>query len=288
MNETPVMAVIGGSGLYQFEDLKDIETVDIDTPFGKPSSPITIGRLDGRPVAFLARHGVGHTIPPSAVPYQANIYAVKSLGVRRIVSVSACGSLRESYAPGHIVIPNQIFDFTHQRPRSFFGKGLVAHVSVADPFCEELSNILEESLKETGADYHRGATYITIEGPRFSTKGESNLYRQWGMDIIGMTASPEVFLAREAEICYTTMAHVTDYDVWHISEEPVTVEMVIRTLLENVDLAQTTIKSMVGRLDPEFVCACEEGLKNSLITNPDHIDQDKRQTLDLLVKKYLS
>lgn len=287
MNETPVLAVIGGSGLYNFQDLKDIQTIEVDTPFGKPSSPITIGKLLDKPVAFLARHGIGHIYPPSEVPYLANIYALKSLGITRIVSVSACGSLRESYAPGHIVIPHQIFDFTHKRERSFFDKGIVAHVSVADPFCDGLSDILEESLKETSATYHRGGTYVTIEGPRFSTKGESNLYRQWGMDIIGMTASPEVFLAREAEMCYTTMAHVTDYDVWHISEEPVTVEMVILTLFENVSIAQETIKHMVERIDPSVRCGCEDGLENSIITNPDHIDPEKREKLSLLVKKYL-
>ena len=287
MKETPILAVIGGSGLYDFKDLKDIKTIDIKTPFGKPSSLITVGKLMGKPVAFLARHGVGHIYPPSEVPYRANIYALKSLGIKRIVSVSACGSLRESYAPGHIVIPNQIFDLTHQRKRSFFKKGLVAHVSVADPFCSGLSDVLEDALIETNATYHKGATFITIEGPRFSTKGESSLYRQWGMDIIGMTASPEAFLAREAEICYTTMAHVTDYDVWHISEKPVTVDIVIQTLNKNVRIAQQTIKSMVTRIDPESECECNHGLKNSLITDPDHFDPEERNKLSLLINKYL-
>lgn len=287
MSETPVMAVIGGSGLYQFEDLHDIETINVDTPFGNPSSPITIGNLHGKRVAFLARHGIGHTLPPSEVPYRANIYALKSLGVKRIVSVSACGSLREAYAPGHIIIPHQIFDFTHKRERSFFGNGLVAHVSVADPFCESLSDILEDSLQELDANYHRGGVYISIEGPRFSTKGESGLYRQWGMDIIGMTAAPEVFLAREAEICYSTMAHVTDYDVWHVSEETVSVEMVIRTLMENVHIAQETIKKIVEKINPNDHCDCEDALKDALITQPDHIDPYKRQQLDLFLSKYL-
>ena len=287
MNRTPVLAVIGGSGLYQFEDLRDIETLELDTPFGKPSSPITIGKLKGKRVAFLARHGIGHTLSPSEVPYRANIYAIKSLGITRIISVSACGSLREAYAPGHIVIPHQIFDYTHKRERSFFGKGLVAHISVADPFCEALSDLLEESLKELDATYHRGGVYITIEGPRFSTKGESGLYRQWGMDIIGMTASPEVFLAREAEICYTTMAHVTDYDVWHVSEEAVTVDMVIRTLMKNVHIAQDTIKRIVEKIDLQVHCTCEDALKDALITQTDHIDPEKRQQLDLFLKKHL-
>jgi 5'-methylthioadenosine phosphorylase len=287
MNKTPVIAVIGGSGLYQFSDLRDVETLELDTPFGKPSSPITLGDLNGKKVAFLARHGIGHTLSPSEVPYRANIYALKTLGVKRIVSVSACGSLRESYAPGQIIIPHQIFDFTHKRDRSFFGKDLVAHVSVADPFCEDLSDTLEESLKELDAPYHRGGVYITIEGPRFSTKGESGLYRQWGMDIIGMTASPEVFLAREAEMCYTTMAHVTDYDVWHVSEETVTVDMVVRTLMKNVHIAQETIKKMVEKIDPSVHCDCENALQNALITHPEHIDPKKREQLDLLIGKYL-
>lgn len=287
MTTAPVLAVIGGSGLYQFDDLQDVRRIDIETPFGKPSSPITLGTLEGRYVAFLARHGIGHTLPPSKVPYRANIYALKSLGVQRIISVSACGSLREAYAPGHVVIPNQVFDFTHQRVRSFFSEGLVAHVSVANPFCITLSNLLEEALKDNSADYHRGGTYITIEGPRFSTKGESSLYRQWGLDIIGMTACPEVFLAREAEICYATMAHVTDYDVWHVSEKPVTVEMVVRTLQTNIALAQQTIRSIVAKIDTTVSCECEHALKDALITNPDHIDPEKRQQLDILVKKYL-
>jgi 5'-methylthioadenosine phosphorylase len=287
MNESPVMAVIGGSGLYEFEDITDVETLEITTPFGKPSSPITIGKLNGKKVAFLARHGIGHVFAPSDVPYRANIYALKSIGVKRIVSVSACGSLREAYAPGHIVIPDQIFDFTNKRERSFFGHGLVAHVSVAEPYCKPLSDTLEEAVKVNGATYHRGGTYITIEGPRFSTKGESRLFRQWGLDIIGMTASPEIFLAREAEMCYTTMAHVTDYDVWHVEKEPVTVEMLIHTLLKNVKLAQDTIRTMVDMIDPDAECACDHALKNALITNPKYIDPEKRKQVDLLVRKYL-
>ena len=288
MNEVPVLAVIGGSGLYEFEDLKNIRTVEIKTPYGNPSSPITLGTLKGKLVAFLARHGLGHTLSPSEVPYRANIYALKSLGVKRIVSVSACGSLRETYSPGHIIIPDQIFDFTHKRQRSFFGKGLVAHVSVADPFCMALSDVLEEATKATTTQYHRGGTYITIEGPRFSTKGESNLYRLWGIDIIGMTASPEVFLAREAEMCYTTMAHVTDYDVWHVSEDTVTVEMVVKTLLKNVRLAQEIIEKLVDLINPENICDCESALKDALITNHDAIDPDKRQELNILIDKYLA
>ena len=288
MNETPVLAVIGGSGLYAFDDLMDRREYDLDTPFGKPSSPITIGYLQGKPDAFLARHGIGHVYSPSLVPYQANIYALKSLGVTRVVSVSACGSLREAYAPGHILIPDQVFDFTHKRERSFFDEGLVAHVSVADPFCNSLSDILEKSLEEVHATYHRGGTFITIEGPRFSTKGESRMYRSWGMDIIGMTASPEVFLAREAEMCYATMAHISDFDVWHSTEEVVNVDMVVRTLEKNIILAQEAIKKMVERIEPESSCGCQSGMENAILTNPNYIDPIKREKLSLLVGKYLN
>ncbi|HKG55592.1 MAG TPA: S-methyl-5'-thioadenosine phosphorylase, partial [Anaerolineales bacterium] len=225
MTETVSLAILGGSGLYEMPGLTEPHEHDILTPFGETSAPIVVGTLEGERIAFLARHGIGHHITPSEVPYRANIYALKSLGVERIISISACGSLQEQFAPGHIVIPDQIYDNTHGRARSFFGEGLVAHVSVADPFCSDLSDQLEEAVRLAGGVLHRGGSLITIEGPRFSTKAESNTYRGWGMSIIGMTASPEAFLAREAEICYATMAHVTDYDVWHVSEAPVTVEM---------------------------------------------------------------
>jgi 5'-methylthioadenosine phosphorylase len=287
MHQEPILAVIGGSGLYNFKDLEQITTIEVDTPFGKPSSPITIGKIAGKTVAFLARHGVGHVLPPNKVPYRANIYALKSLGVKRIVSVSACGSLRETYAPGTIIIPQQIFDFTHDRARSFFGEGLVVHLSIAEPFCKSLSDILEQGVKETGAKYHRGGIYITIEGPRFSTKGESQLYRQWGMDIIGMTASPEVFLAKEAEMCYTTMAHVTDYDVWHTAEAPVTVDMVVQTLMKNIKVAQNAIVKLVELIDTTYSCACENALKDALLTDPHYIDPEKREEFKLLIQKYL-
>lgn len=285
MNKAAI-AIIGGSGLYQMKGLDDVETIMLNTPFGAPSAPITIGNLEGRRVAFLARHGLGHQIMPSEVPYRANIYALKSLGAERIVSISACGSLREDFAPGHIVIPDNIFDFTHHRLRTFFGNGLVAHVSVADPFCEDLSSQLEAAVRSTGAATHRGGSVITIEGPRFSTKAESNTYRSWGMSIIGMTASPEAFLAREAELCYATMAHVTDYDVWHVSESPVTVDMVIQTLNKNTEIAQEAIRNLLRSLPPERQCACEDALSAALITNPNVIPPETIKKLDLLVGKY--
>lgn len=288
MTNKATLAIIGGSGLYQMKGLEHTEEVIVDTPFGKPSAPITIGTLEGTQVAFLARHGIGHHITPTEVPYRANIYALKSLGVERVVSISACGSLREDYAPGHIVIPDNIFDFTKDRIRSFFGEGLVAHISVADPFCDDLSNQLEASLNGTGATTHRGGSLITIEGPRFSTKAESNTYRAWGMSIIGMTASPEAFLAREAEMCYATMAHVTDYDVWHESESPVTVEMVIQTLNKNTEIAQDAIRNLVRTMNHNRTCNCGQALQTALITNPKVIPAETRKKLDLLVGKYLS
>ncbi len=288
MTNKATLAIIGGSGLYQMKGLEHTEEVIVDTPFGKPSAPITIGILEGTQVAFLARHGIGHHITPTEVPYRANIYALKSLGVERVVSISACGSLREDYAPGHIVIPDNIFDFTKDRIRSFFGEGLVAHISVADPFCDDLSNQLEASLNGTGATTHRGGSLITIEGPRFSTKAESNTYRAWGMSIIGMTASPEAFLAREAEMCYATMAHVTDYDVWHESESPVTVEMVIQTLNKNTEIAQDAIRNLVRTMNHNRTCNCGQALQTALITNPKVIPAETRKKLDLLVGKYLA
>ncbi len=285
--EKPALGIIGGSGLYQMEGLTDVREVDVETPFGKPSAPIVLGTLEGRRVAFLARHGKGHHIMPSEINYRANIYALKTLGVERIVSVSASGSLREDYAPGHIVIPDQLFDFTKQRQRSFFGEGLVAHVSVPEPFCPQLSGLLYEAVQATGATVHQGGTFITIEGPRFSTRAESNVFRSWGMSIIGMTASPEAFLAREAEMCYAVMAHITDYDVWHVSEEPVTVEMVIQTLQHNIKIAQEAIRNLVKHLPESRTCACGDALADALITDPAVIPPETRQKLSLLVDKYL-
>lgn len=287
MTENISIAIIGGSGLYGMSGLEDTKEYDLDTPFGKPSAPIVAGTLEGTRIAFLARHGIGHHIMPTEVPYRANIYALKSLGVERVISISACGSLREEYAPGHIVIPDDIFDFTKDRIRTFFGDGLVAHVGVANPFCGELSDQVEAAVRSTGATTHRGGMFITIEGPRFSTKVESNTFRAWGMSLVGMTASPEAFLAREAEMCYSTMAHVTDYDVWHESEAPVTVDMVIQILNKNTQFAQDAIRNLVRNSKPERTCSCGQALASALITNPKVIPAETRNKLDLLVGKYL-
>jgi 5'-methylthioadenosine phosphorylase len=283
------LAVIGGSGLYDMAELTNIESKQIDTPFGPPSDEITVGTLHGQRVAFLPRHGRGHVLHPSEVPYRANIYALKQLGVRYIISVSACGSLHEDYAPGHIVVPDQLYDHTKKRDSSFFGEGLVAHVSVANPFSPELSQLLAQAVRAVGGTVHEGGGFITIEGPRFSTKAESNVYRSWGMDIIGMTTSPEAFLAAEAEMAYAVMAHVTDYDVWHENEAPVTVEQVIRILQGNTAVAQNAISHLIAQFDDwQADFAAHSNLKDALITHPAHIPPATRQKLGLLADGYLS
>jgi 5'-methylthioadenosine phosphorylase len=287
MPENVSLAIIGGSGLYSMSVLENIKEYDLNTPFGKPSAPIVVGDLEGRRVAFLARHGLGHWLAPSEVNYRANIYALKSLGVTRLVGISACGSLREDYAPGHIVIPDQLFDNTKGRMRSFFGDGLVAHVSVAEPFCPDLSAQLKGALATTDATIHSSGAFVTIEGPRFSTKAESHVYRSWGMSIIGMTTSPEAFLAREAEICYAVMAHVTDYDVWHVSEAPVTVEAVVKTLNQNTQVAQEGVQVLARELVEERHCDCSHALSNALITRLEVIPPETKKKLNLLVGKYL-
>lgn len=287
MTEKPVLGVIGGSGVYHIPSLLNSKEIVVTTPFGDSSSPILVGELSGKKVAFLARHGIGHVYLPSEVNYRANIYALKSLGVNRVLSISACGSLREDFRPGHIVIPDQLVDFTHKRARTFFGEGIAAHIGSADPYCVKLSGLLDKALQETGVPTHYGGAYITIEGPRFSTKAESNLYRQWGMSIIGMTSSPETFLAREAEICYTTMAHVTDYDVWHTSEEPVTVEMVIEVLKKNTEIANQAVLNMVDLLPDDWDCGCQDSLSGAIMTQPDRIPNLTKEKLGILVNKYL-
>jgi 5'-methylthioadenosine phosphorylase len=288
MPDIPTLAVIGGSGLYSIEGLSDVREHDLTTPFGRPSDPIVVGTLEGRRLAFLARHGRGHRFTPSEVNYRANIFALKLLGVQRILSISACGSLREDYRPGEIVVPDQLFDLTRDRPRSFFGRGLVAHVGTADPYCADLSREVVNAVQRTGATVHASGALVTIEGPRFSTKAESNTYRQWGIAIIGMTTSPEAFLAREAEMCYAVMAHVTDYDVWHVSEAPVTVEMVVRILNQNTSVAQAAIRLMAKSLPAERTCACPQALSSAIITAREAIPPATLRDLEPLVGKYLS
>jgi 5'-methylthioadenosine phosphorylase len=281
------LAIIGGSGLYSFPGLENIEEREITTPFGNPSAPIILGSLEGKSIAFLARHGLGHQFSPSEINFRANIYALKSLGVEQVVGISACGSLREDYAPGDIVIPDQVFDFTKNRARTFFDRGMVAHISIPKPFCDDLSEQVYLAVEATGNNVHKGGTFITIEGPRFSTRAESNTFRAWGMSIIGMTTSPEAYLVKEAEMCYAVLAHVTDYDVWHITEEPVTVDMVIEILNRNTEVAQQAVRNIVRQLSSDRYCDCHQALANALITNPDMIPPETRQRLSLLVDKYL-
>jgi len=289
MNTQPIrIGVIGGSGLYQMEGLTDVEERYITTPFGNPSDEVIVGTLEGVRVAFVARHGRGHRIMPTEVNYRANIFALKSLGVEQVISISACGSLREHLHPGAVVVPDQLFDFTKKRAYTFFGNGLVAHVGVADPFCPRLSALLADAVEEAGGTVHRGGCFITIEGPRFSTKGESFTYRAWGMDVIGMTTSPEAFLAREAEMCYAVMAHVTDYDVWHETEDPVSVEALLAMLSTNAALAQSGLRGLVAKLAAvERDCECGSTLATALITQRDLIPEQVKRDLAPIVEKYL-
>ncbi len=289
---TARLGVIGGSGLYAMPGLTQVEQVEISTPFGAPSDSFTVGELEGVPVVFLPRHGRGHRLSPSEVPSRANIYALKSMGVERIISISAVGSLREDIAPLDLVIPDQLFDRTKARLSSFFENGVVAHIGFADPFCPEMSALLAEAAASlAGVRIHRGGTYLCIEGPQFSTKAESRVYRQWGADIIGMTALPEATLAREAELCYATIACVTDYDVWHETETPVTVEMVVANLTHNLANAQRIIRE-VARIIPAdrtgSGCGCDTALASALITDRSTLTPEQRARYDLLIGRYLT
>ncbi|MDA1349451.1 MAG: S-methyl-5'-thioadenosine phosphorylase [Chloroflexi bacterium] len=280
------IAFIGGSGLYDMEGLEDREEVDVDTPFGDPSDSVVLGTLVGTRLAFLPRHGRGHRLSPTEIPARANIFALKTLGVERIVSISAVGSLQEEVRPLDMVVPDQLIDRTRQRPNTFFGDGIVAHVAFADPYCAELSELLVEAGRLNGITTHKGGTCVVMEGPQFSTLAESELYRSWGASIIGMTALPEAKLAREAEICYTTMALVTDYDCWHDSEESVTVEMIVQNLMQNVERSKEVVAKLVPTIPESRECACASALENAIITAPDAVPPDVRSRLAPLVGKY--
>lgn len=282
------IGVIGGSGLYQMEGMTDVEEVSVSTPFGDPSDSITIGAIGNTSVAFLPRHGRGHRIMPTELPVRANIYALKSLGVEWVISVSAVGSLKEEVRPLDLVVPDQIIDCTKSRVNTFFGNGLVAHVGFADPFCPVLSNILYLASREVGATVHQGGAYVVMEGPLFSTRAESNLYRSWGASVIGMTALPEAKLAREAEMCYATIACATDYDCWHETEEDVTVDMIIANLLKNVDTSKSIIKRVADRVPSVRGCVCANALQNAIITARDLIPEQTKKDLELLIGKYMS
>ncbi len=289
MTEHIPLAVIGGSGFYEMPGLSDIETISVDTPFGAPSDQLTLGTLEGQRVAFLARHGRGHRLLPSEIPARANFWALKSIGVERVLSVSAVGSLRQDYRPGHVVIPNQLIDRTHGlRPSTFFGDGVVAHISFAEPFCPTLRTALRQSAEEAQATVHRDGTYIVMEGPAFSTRAESELHRTWRADLIGMTALPEAKLAREAELCFALLAAVTDYDTWHDGHDSVDAQMVFETLRQNVAVSQMAVRELVKVLPGRDGCGCQNALDAALVTNPASISEANRERLAPILGRRLA
>jgi 5'-methylthioadenosine phosphorylase len=281
------LAVIGGSGFYQLPGLSAIEEVRLDTPFGPPSDAIILGTLRGARIAFLARHGAGHRILPTEVPSRANIWALKELGVERVIGSSAVGSLREEIAPGHLVVPDQLIDRTSARTSSFFGRGLVAHVAFDQPFCPALSELLAGGGRATGATVHLGGTSLVIEGPAFSTRAESQLYRSWGADVIGMTALPEAKLAREAELCYASLALVTDYDTWHETHRTVTADMIIANLARSVEAARRVIAGVATALPVTRDCACATALASALVTPPDLVPEETKRDLAPIIGRYM-
>jgi 5'-methylthioadenosine phosphorylase len=283
----PTIGIIGGSGLYEMAELTNREEKAITTPFGDPSGPYVIGTLRGQRVAFLPRHGVGHRILPSELNFRANIYGFKVLGVERILSASAVGSLKQEYKPLDILVPDQFFDRTKGRISTFFGRGLVAHVAFAHPLCAQLSTIAADAAEAVGATVHRGGTYVNMEGPQFSTLAESRLYRSWGMDVIGMTNLQEAKLAREAEICYATLALVTDYDCWHPDHDAVTVDLIIANLLQNAVTAQKTIADAVGRLTGPRTCPCKDALASAIITQAPVVPEQTKKELAPIIGKYM-
>jgi 5'-methylthioadenosine phosphorylase len=281
------IGVIGGSALYSIEGLTDIEKLDIDTPFGKPSDHITVGKLGGVGVAFLPRHSKGHRLSPTEVPYRANIYALKSLGVGWIISVSAVGSLKETLKPGNLVIPDQLIDRTRNRLSSFFDVGIVAHVIFAEPFCPVLSQVLFKAAKEIDSAVHQGGSYVVMEGPAFSTRAESHLYRSWGASLIGMTALPEAKLAREAEICYATIAGVTDYDCWQETCAPLPIDVILNNQRQQIQKIREIVRLAVGQTPSNRECECAVALKTAIVTDPKLIPPEQKEKLKLLIGKYL-
>jgi 5'-methylthioadenosine phosphorylase len=285
---TARIGVIGGTGLYDIEGLTDIKEVRPETPFGKPSDAILVGKLGGVGIAFLPRHGQHHTISPTEVPSRANIYALKALGVEFIISSNSCGSFKEELKPGHLLIPDQKIDRTRGRVSTFFSGGIVAHIPFADPFCPVLSDIVYRAAKEAGAIVHQGGTFIAMEGPAFSTRAESRLYKAWGADVLGMTVLPEAKLAREAEICYASIACITDFDSWHEASETVSVEAILTTMHNNIEFAKKTIKLAAGRVPKKRDCACASALSGAIVTDLALVPEEQRKKLDLLIRKYIS
>jgi len=287
MNQVKI-GVIGGTGLYQIEGLTDIHEENISTPFGRPSDAIIIGNLNGIDVGFLPRHAKGHRILPGELPARANIYALKSIGVEHIIAVCSAGSFKEEIAPGHLIIPDQVIDRTKDRVSTFFGGGIVAHIPFADPFCPVLGTILYHSAQSVGAHVHPKGTFVVMEGPAFSTRAESNLYKSWGADIVGMTCLPEAKLAREAEICYAVIGCVTDYDSWHVSKDIVTAKTVLEVLNNNIETAKKIIKTVISRIPDIRHCGCQNALQTAFVTNPDTIPVNKKAELKLLIQKYIT
>ena len=287
MHERAEIGIIGGTGLYQMDGFTDVREVPVETPFGPPSDSLVVGSLEGRRVAFLPRHGRGHRILPHELNFRANVFAMKKLGVEWILSVSAVGSLKERYEPLHVVVPDQFIDRTQQRKSTFFGNGLVAHVAFAHPFCRNLSKVMAESCAEAGATHHVGGTYVCMEGPQFSTLAESELYRSWGADLIGMTNLQEAKLAREAEICYSTLAMVTDYDCWHPDHDAVTAEQIMGVLGRNAETARKVLRSAVRRLPIPRGCECATALKYALITPPELVPEALKRDLEPIVGRYM-
>jgi len=281
------IGVIGGTGLENIEGLEDIEEVNIDTPFGKPSDSIITGRLEGKGIAFLPRHGRGHSISPTEIPGRANIYALKSLGVEHIIASCSAGSFKKEIEPGHLLIPDQLIDRTRLRTSTFFGEGIVGHIPFADPFCPALSRVLYEAAKETGATVHNGGTIVVMEGPAFSTRAESRLYRSWGADLIGMTTLPEAKLAREAEICYAVIGCVTDYDSWWKSAEAITVDVILNIMLQNTNTAKDIIRKSVNRIPEKRDCPCPTALQTAFVTAPEAIPPEQKKKLELIIRKYI-
>jgi 5'-methylthioadenosine phosphorylase len=280
------VGVIGGSGLYELEGLTNVRWRRVRTPFGDPSDEFCTGELEGRPVVFLPRHGRGHRLTPTELNFRANVWGLKSLGVEWVVSVSAVGSMKEDIRPLDLVIPGQFIDLTKRRVSSFFGEGIVAHVGMADPVCGQLGDVLDKAARDTGSRVHRGGTYVCIEGPQFSTRAESRVYRAWGVDVIGMTNMPEAKLAREAELCYATLALATDYDVWHDTHAAVSVEAVVANLLKNVATAKDVLRRVIPAIGGARMCECPRLLENAVITSPTAFPHATRRRLELLIGKY--
>ncbi len=285
--ERPILGIIGGSGLYDIEGIQNQHVEQLDTPFGAPSGAYLCGELEGASVVFLARHGTHHNLLPTEINYRANIYGMRLLGVRTLLSVSAVGSLRDGICPGDMVLPDQFIDRTRRRENTFFGEGIVAHIQFGDPVCPDMLDVMSDVLQSESVRYHRGGTYVAMEGPAFSTRAESNLYRSWGADVIGMTSLPEAKLAREAEMCYLTLAMSTDYDCWHQSEQEVSADAVLKVIEKNIAVSKRAIRAFARRMPIDRTCRCRQSLDGAMLTRPENVPHTTRKRLELLVERFL-